>query len=256
MLFRGKQIMSNHVPADYLPVWFGITLPETYLIAFVCGLIEIARAVSQRSARLPRQLFALGLLAAFVAFPVLAVWIVHPVIYDAQRHFLFLLPPLAALAGVALARFFADPALSKALRRMTGCALAAVAALVIFDMASLHPYEYIYFNRLSGGLPAARGRFETDYWGATYREGFAWLVEHYGAELGTRRIRVAGCKWSPHVEYYVQHWPDAARKFRNVNPRDARFYLALTRRNCDESGGRVIHVVERQGVPLLYVFER
>jgi hypothetical protein len=51
-------------------------------------------------------------------------------------------------------------------------------ASVGFRMMALHPYEYIYFNDLSGGLTNAEGRFETDYWGAAYREAALWLKDH------------------------------------------------------------------------------
>jgi hypothetical protein len=255
MLYRGEFISSMHVPADYLFVWFGITLPETYLVAVLCGCIELA-ATGRRIALRHRRAFALCLLAWFVVSPLLAVLIVHPVIYDAHRHFLFILPPLAALAGVALARFFEDRALGR-VRLAIACALAAVAMLVVFDMASLHPYEYIYFNRSSGGLRAASGRFETDYWGASYREGFAWLVEHYRNPRGMRRFRVAACNEDPQIEYYLSRWPEAAQKFvLTPNHERARLYLAVTRSDCNQTNGRVIHTVERQGVPLLYIFER
>ena len=54
--------------------------------------------------------------------------------------------------------------------------LVVAAGTTLVDVARLHPYEYAYFNRSFGGLPAAAGRFETDYWGVAYKEGFEWLV--------------------------------------------------------------------------------
>jgi hypothetical protein len=52
-------------------------------------------------------------------------------------------------------------------------------------MAALHPYEYIYFNRIFGGLPAAYDRFETDYFGLSLREGMEWInrVSDSGARV-------------------------------------------------------------------------
>jgi hypothetical protein len=39
----------------------------------------------------------------------------------------------------------------------------------------LHPYEYIYFNELVGGVRGAFRRYELDYWATSYREGFAFI---------------------------------------------------------------------------------
>ena len=45
----------------------------------------------------------------------------------------------------------------------------------IIDGLRLHPYEYIYYNRLVGGVQGAFRRFELDYWGTSYREAAAYL---------------------------------------------------------------------------------
>jgi hypothetical protein len=40
---------------------------------------------------------------------------------------------------------------------------------------SLHPYEYIYYNRFIGGVDGAANRFELDYWGTSYREAAEYV---------------------------------------------------------------------------------
>jgi hypothetical protein len=46
------------------------------------------------------------------------------------------------------------------------------------------PYEYIYYNRLVGGLSGAQqvfGEEETcDYWAVSYRQGLGWINQHAG----------------------------------------------------------------------------
>jgi len=36
-------------------------------------------------------------------------------------------------------------------------------------------YPYIYFNPLTGGTQGAYGKFETDYWGVSVRQGIEWM---------------------------------------------------------------------------------
>ena len=38
------------------------------------------------------------------------------------------------------------------------------------------PLSYVYFNVLAGDRASIHRRFETDYWGLSYREGLEWIV--------------------------------------------------------------------------------
>ena len=71
--------------------------------------------------------------------------------------------------------------------------LTAAAGLVAYDIVTLHPYEYIYLNRLgAGGQTEASTRFETDYWGLSYKEGLDWLAANYPAVEDLFTIRELG----------------------------------------------------------------
>jgi hypothetical protein len=39
----------------------------------------------------------------------------------------------------------------------------------------LHPYEYVYFNELAGGVRGASRAYEMDYWATSYRETMAYI---------------------------------------------------------------------------------
>ena len=47
-----------------------------------------------------------------------------------------------------------------------GAAAAIIAALAwnAGTLVRLHPYQYLYYNPLVGGLEGAAGRYDTDYW--------------------------------------------------------------------------------------------
>ena len=38
-----------------------------------------------------------------------------------------------------------------------------------------HPYQYIYYNRLVGGVNGAYRQYELDYWATSYREATLYL---------------------------------------------------------------------------------
>jgi hypothetical protein len=252
-LFEGQRLASKELPARYLFVWFGITTPEIYLVAAAAGVSALVLAIRARTWRVP-QVAGMGVIALSVLLPLVAALITRPTLYDAHRHFLFLFPPLAALSGIALAAFVTELRIWRSVRVSVFGAWAVAALLVAIEIVELHPYEYVYFNRIAGGLPAASGRYETDYWGASYREGLAWVVAHVRP---ARPLRIAACDSSSagRLYYYLQRWPDAAERFRVVeSPLQADLFLAVTRYDCHRRvPAEVLHVVERQGVPLLYV---
>jgi len=256
-LFEGSYVSAQHLPPSYLPVWFAITLPETYFFAGVCALALAWRSLRRRRALVlgPSQLAAACL--AIAAFgPIAAQVATHSTIYDAQRHFLFVLPPLAALAGAAIVRFLSEPGLTLTLRAATLGALLGAFGVLACDMLRLHPYEYVYFNHLVGGLPGAAPRFETEYWGASYAEGMAWLAGQLDPDDVTP-VRVATCNHDDSVLLFLQEHPELAQRVKlETNAAYADILLATTRYNCHKTQGEVLHVVQRMGVPFLYVLQR
>jgi len=258
MLFDGREVVVGDLPWSYVPVWFAVSLPESYAVALLAGLWLVTRALLRSPRRSPLSARTLQLLwlASVSGLPFLAAVVTRPFLYDGVRHLLFVVPPLAVLAGVAAARFLRSD-LPAVARTAFGCLLAASALLTAVDMIRLHPYEAVYFNRLvAGGVSAASRRFETDYWGASYKEGVEWLVGNYGHDAG-REVRVT-CTYvaRPCIHYLDASAPES-RRFRYVSfEEDPDVVLSITRGRIHERfRGRVLHVVERMGAPLLFVVE-
>lgn len=255
MLFGGHIIAAQRLPSSYLPVWFAITLPETYFIAAACALVLLGLAW-RRGMRVRQHELGLAYVATAAFGPVLGQILTHSPIYDAQRHFLFVLPPMAAVAGAAMYRFAVERTLPSPLRKLTGSVLLAALLLLCREMTQLHPYEYVYFNRFVGGLSGAARRYETDYWAASNTEGMRWLAERFGRH-GRAKVSVATCNHDESVSLFLREHPALAKHI-TLEPRAAYadILLANTRDNCHKVHGRVLHVVEREGVPLLYVIGR
>jgi hypothetical protein len=197
-----------------------------------------------------------ALVLASVVAPIGIAVVLRPVIYDGLRQFLFVMPALACLVGLGLDAVLR---LRNAGMRSVGIGLLACSmVLTAGEMASLHPYQAIYFNRtIGGGLERAAKGFETDYWGSSYKEAVRWLIaEHRPA--GARRLRVANVSNHFLTAYYLNKPGEARARFEPVvQPKRADVVLATTRWNLHESWpGRVLHVVTRQGVGLCYVIER
>ncbi len=259
MLFEGKTVAFPHIPWYYVGKWFLITIPEFFLLALVVAAL-LAGAATYRAVRRrgrANQFIEYALLLISVVLPVAFAAATHANVYDGLRHFLFILPPLAVLAAAGIVKLIQQPRL-RVIAVAVSAAILLSMVLTIVDMARLHPYEAIFFNRLFGrGVAEAARTFETDYWGNSYKEGAEWIVENYPAPAGEGRVKVASCSSPLSTEYYLP-----VDRFEYVGSYDFEvsdrpdLFLATTRWGCDKNlDGRIVHVVTRMGVPILYVKE-
>jgi len=168
VLFAGKEYPATVLPSSYLPTLFSLQLTETawvlILIGFILAVIALARRAHVR--------MDLLLLGAWFLAPVGAAVILRSTMYDNFRQYLFALPPLFVLAGLALQAVWA---LVK--QKMAWFALFVGLFLLpaLYWNIRLHPYEYIYFNSLAGGTRGAYHNYEMDYWATSFKEDMEFL---------------------------------------------------------------------------------
>jgi len=265
-LFEGIRYTNQTLPWYYVIKWFAVVVPEHLIaglaLAVVAGLAWIVGARRPGSNAISTRTLGVALVAFAAVFPLSYTTVQHVIDYDGIRHFLFVVPPLAVLAALGI-----DAALgwlrTPMLRAVAATAIVAPGVLVVADMVRLHPYQYIYFNRVvAGGLPGAFGRYETEYWGASYKEGVEWLVAHYQRPELDRRIRVVSNSFSTSTEHYLPtdrfeylgSYHNGGQVKADAPPPDV--FLSILRTNAHlRHTGRILHTVERMGVPLLYVIE-
>lgn len=139
--------------------------------------------------------------------PILAVVSMRPAMYDNFRHFLFIIPPIFFCAGLGL------QLLLERTTRVPWKAFWLVLAVLpgIYWLIPLHPYQYTYYNTLTGGLPGAFRRYEMDYWTTPYKEATLFINENAPDQA---RILVLGPEHI--VETYAR--PDLViEKYRKEN---------------------------------------
>ena len=163
VLFNGRKYLADDLPYSYLPVLFLIQLTEPVWVLAAAGLIFTLQEISKK-----RDLLIWALL--WFLLPTILFVILHVSLYDNFRQVLFVLPPVFLLAGVALER------IKQVQWQTTAIGLILMPGLIA--LVTLHPYQYIYYNSLVGGVGRVQGRFETDYWLTSYREAADYLNEN------------------------------------------------------------------------------
>jgi hypothetical protein len=265
VLYNGVVYPATQLPRDYAPVWLVIGSPPTLLLLALLGVGLFAFSAF-RTRRIDGQLAA-----TFLAFavPWSAILVLHSVIYDGLRHFLFLIPPLILFAAWGLVRAVtvltrrAQSALAgrqQLILRVAAVGLVLLTlgsyALVAQDMIKLSPYEYTYFSPVVGGLPGANGRFDTDYWATCSEASAQWLSQHYQEYTSAPYPTIVNPYSKELVSVYlpqsfVVFLPAVVQKD-HARPD---FYISPTRGNNDQlfPDYKVIHVVSVQTVPLCVV---
>ena len=154
--------------------------------------------------------------------------ITHATVYDGGRHPLFVIPMLALLAGWALVR------LARLIGRARVVAVPLALAylgVVLANLATLHPLEYIATNAFAGGTAGSYGRFELDYWSAAATEALRQLENRldrtHAFAGGTPGILVC----IPYREYMSGSMLDAKWRV-ELDPDKADFVIESERARC------------------------
>ncbi|MGE5251918.1 MAG: hypothetical protein ACM3QS_17070, partial [Bacteroidota bacterium] len=190
VLFYGEIYRADNLPLRYLPalLLFALTEP-VWPLAAAGGLVAVVRARA-------RAIEWRSLLATFLwlAIPLVYVLLARPPMYDGFRHFMFIVPPLFLLAGLAVDALFIR--LRNVLLRA-----AVILALLLPGLAAdvqLHPYQYTYYNSFVGGTGQAARSFETDYWFTCYKDAMQRINR-----LGFQHPRVFVRRESALASYYA-----------------------------------------------------
>ena len=246
-LLAGRVYEMGNVPRWYVPIYLLIKLPLFVLAGAGTAFLFVVRP-GETAARPSGRRLETALIAFIAIFPVLCEVIDRGPAFTGMRHFLFVVPVFAVLAGLGFDWLLT--LLAAQGRVWATAAHVAIGALLFWNAAilyQLHPYQYLYYNPLVGGLEGASGLYVTDYWVNIMPEAVDDL-EAYVATLDkagdrTHRYSVAVCGERLPFE------KEAGSRLQWTEDWDkADFFIAPTHMNCDRAlDGKVIATITRMG---------
>lgn len=254
MLWMGETVAGPNLPRSYLAVLLAVQLPEVVLAGIAFAAVQAVR--SGRASIGEARVLGMIYVAATVFVPIAAFALAQPPTYNGLRHFLFVVPQAVVLAAIGL-----DYALTAAARRnrLFGAAAGGVLALFIARqvilMASIHPYQYLAYNALAGGLSGAYGQFELDYWGVSYLEATRGLLDTLSRENSSATpFRMYVCGSHTSADYGA---PNTLTITDDLSEADFLIGGDLSNARCAglAPSGRRIFEVRRQDVVLSYVLD-
>jgi hypothetical protein len=256
----GKVYEMADVPRLYVPIYILIRLPLLTLfgaaLAMICVLLPRFAGGPP-----PMRRKDIALVSLTVVIPLACQVILRGPAFTGLRHFLFVIPALATLAGIGLDA--AMTALAKRGRLVGAGGLAVVSGCLLWNavtLVRLHPYEYLFYNPLVGGLEGASRRYDLDYWFGSMPEALNQLEAYLRAEPADpnrpgqiysvavcgERLEFDRAVTLPQLRFdFKERWDQSE------------FFIAPTQMNCDgDLDGKVIGTVERLGVVIAYVKDR
>jgi hypothetical protein len=244
VLFFGDTYQPSELPRSYFPILLGLQLTEPALFLIAAGLVISVMIFIRNRQREPLLLFA-----GWFLFPALWILLSDSPLYDNARQLLFLWPALFLLAGLGidwLISFLKSNQLKAAL-------LLAIALPGIVACVRLHPYQYVYYNSLAGGVGGAYRNFELDYWVTSFKESMEYLNEH--AEEGSTVVvyghRLVARQYArPDLILVLPSKLDTSQV-------QSYYILSTTRANRDKlqcgDAAVIVFAVERDGGVLSYI---
>lgn len=256
VLFKGAYYEAGNTPFYYFPWMFVIKMPEWFLlilVAGVCGVCLFLRPGIQLLKRGDSLTWRRLAVILSAAFPLVYVTLAQPAIHNGIRHMLYVLPPLVALAACAVDWLRRCWMLRGKGPMLPLLVVSAVALLGALNLWRLHPYQYIYYNILSGGISDSLGRYETEYWFTSTRHGIQQLsnyIEDHPEENRTPlRVFVTG-PWQVAEPFLPDDWELTG----DVNQAD--FIISNTQMMVHSLfEGIEIGRIDRAGLPVLVILK-
>ena len=196
-MFDGAIVSVPDMPWSYLPTLFALQLPEVMLVLMAGAVFSTFAMLTRREVPARRKTIMLMLTLA-ATLPLAIAMVKRPALYNGIRHFVFVIPPMAVLGGVAFAwtmeRLRANHRTWQPVVLATFC---FGLALPLAEMIRLHPYQYTHFNHIAGTVRGADDRFMLDYWGLALKQASdglrEQLVERQEVPPRNRKWKVAVC---------------------------------------------------------------
>lgn len=253
-MYEGVPISVPDMPRSYIPVMFAIKMAEIFVVLVPAGAIGCVIAAFRHEIPVRRR--AALILVVFAALLPLAIALItRPAMYNGIRHFLFVIPPLAVLGGLAGGWIIETiRARSPQAAIAAGLVMLAGVILPVTDMVRIHPYQYASFNRIAGGVYEADDNYMLDYWGLAFKQAAEELRNKLTEQLETptkgRRWRVAVC--GPHAAAEVELGPEFVTTW---EPAGADFAMMLGTYYCAEYDAPVLVEIEREDVVFARVYD-
>ena len=228
-----------------LPFYFSLLIFFSYLLFFTKNL-TIKNQIKYFNIK-----FSLINVIAF--FPILLALALSVNIYDNLRLFLFIIPFFSLIAAFSIDQLFYSFKNSW----ISKTSLTIVLILFCFSFyrfVLLTPYQYDYINYSYLKYEDSKGKFEHDYWGASYKELVSKIEKNYSKEE-IKNFKITNCSGDGILLYYLTRKLGKKMIYRSEKEHEATHVVIINRATLDIFNPKIYpkikHLVNDQGTMLI-----
>jgi tetratricopeptide (TPR) repeat protein len=205
-VFEGERYYMKDYPWYYALKMMWLTLPLLVLagLGIFAGLVFLKR----KELKLP-----VVLMTAFaLVFPIAYIIYKDSALYNSWRHVLFVLPSILILSGLGwdLLLSFKNNVIRYAVIGVMAVAMFLPGSWMIKN----HPYEYMYYNEIAGGVKGAFGKYELDYWCQTPRAALKWILAN--EKFDKKPVQIISNNEIIGMQYYADQYQENGKELRSL----------------------------------------
>jgi hypothetical protein len=193
VLFNGVDyIKTGDLPRIYCLAWLGISIPITYLVFSILGIIRLAKksvlAKNFLDGIIEHRI--LLLMCVELLAPLVMTFVKKGVLYDEWRQIFFIFPYIVLFAVYGIQQvyaFFRNIKIKYAIIVLMSLTLIFQAGWMITN----HPYQNVYFNAIGEEYA---DKFERDYYGLSQYQLLSYLAQKFP---DGRNLKVASVYSAP-----------------------------------------------------------
>jgi len=255
-IFEGRIEWSDFMPWNYLPKSMVITIPLIVLTGLALFII-LSRHLLKNG-----KIVLYGFVIFSVLFPLVFAIYEKSNLYSSWRQFLFVYPAIVLLASTGFYYLF-EKVRNKYTRWGIGLLFLVMSIHPVKFMIKNHPYEYLYYNQLVGGLRGAYSNYETDYYYVSQTEAAQWLIGYLKEKKNPGIVKV---KATYSVQWLFRNHPEIETSYFRYEERSLsdwdysivvnRYISPFQLKNKIWPPRNAIHIIYADKVPVCAVIER
>ncbi|MCO4818298.1 MAG: tetratricopeptide repeat protein [Bacteroidetes bacterium] len=206
-IFEGARYYMKDYPWYYAPKMMLITLPLFVLIGLAMLVIGFKWQRKHYNA------IMLSMVVFTLVFPLGYIIYKESALYNSWRHVLFVLPSVVVLSAVGWDTIMQIK--QKIVQLATPVVLIILVGVTGMWVIQNHPYEYMYYNQLAGGVEGAYGNYELDYWCQTPKQAIKWI--HENEELPAGKTKIISNNELFSIQYYSDKYQEGGEELREYS---------------------------------------
>ncbi len=206
-IFDGTRYYMKSFPWYYGPKLILITVPLFVLAGIAFFIVFFKKAWKSIS----KNVIAIS--AFTFIFPMAYIIYKDSALYNGWRHLLFIYPSIVVLAAGGW-ELIIGSSWNKWVRISAVTVLSLLMLNTTWWMIRNHPFQYVYYNELVGGVAGAYGNYETDYWCQSPKAAMKWLIEN--ENIDENFTNVASNNETLSLQYYADKWQKNGKELREL----------------------------------------